>query len=134
MLDLNKHPDLAPPGLRAPRADAPRINRDRLVAVTVAGQVANPLLRATPYRIGRDGVLRVVPGSGGIALNVRVGDRAMGLAGDHVEPGAAIRNNDREAGGAPGSANRALLAYSCVGNRAVVTTGPAAGAVGAVTG
>lgn len=135
MLDLHRHPDNAPaPGLPAPRPDAPRINRDRLVAVTMAGQIANPLLRAAPYRVGRDGVLRVVPGTGGVVLNRRVGDRAMGLAGDHVEPGVAIRNNDREVVGPPGAPNRALLAYSCVGNLAEVTTGPVAGAVGTVTG
>jgi hypothetical protein len=111
-----------------------RLNEPRLIAVTVAGQVANALVRGSPYRIGRDGVPRVVPGSGGVVLNLRVGDRAVGLAGDHVEPAVAMRNNDRESVGPAGSANRALLAYACVGNRAQVTTGPAAGALGRVTG
>lgn len=120
----------APPA----RPDAPRINRAELVTVVVAGQVANALLRAVPQRIGRDGVLRVVPGTGGIALDRRVGDRAVGLAGDHVEPGASIRNTDRDVSGAPGAANRALLAYSCIGNRVRVVSGPASGAVGVVTG
>lgn len=104
------------------------------MAQVVAGQVANALVRAGPYRIGRDGLLRVVPGTGGITLNRRVGDRAMGMAGDHVEPGVSIRNNDREALGRRDAANRGLLLYSCVGNRAVVVSGPAAGSVGTVTG
>jgi Domain of unknown function (DUF4438) len=116
-----------------PRQDAPRINARRLVQVVVAGQVSNPLVR-TPYRIGRDGVLRVVPGNGGIVLNVRVGDRACGLAGDHVEPGVSLRNNDRESHGPRELPNRGLMFYSCVGNRARVTSGPATGSVGAVTG
>ncbi len=111
-----------------------RFNRDQLVAVSLAGQIANPLIRASPYRIGRDGALQIVPGTGGIVLNRRVGDRAIGLAGDHVEPGVALRNNDREAQGGPGAANRALLALSCIGNRVQVTSGPAIGAVGTVTG
>lgn len=118
----------------APRRDAPAINREALVTMVVAGQVANAVVRANPYRIGRDGVLRVVPGTAGVTLDRRVGDRAVGLAGDHVEPGLALRNNDRDPAGGPGGANRGLLAYSCVGNQARVVSGPAAGAVGTVTG
>jgi len=116
------------------RAGTPRTNAHALVALSVAGQVANALVRGGAYRIGRDGVLRIVPGTGGIALNKRIGDRAVGLAADHVEPGVSIRNNDREAGGNPGAANRGLLLYSCVGNVARVVSGPAAGACGTVTG
>ena len=113
---------------------APRTNSGALVALAVAGQVANALVRGGAYRIGRDGVLRIVPGTGGIALNKRIGDRAIGLAADHVEPGVAVRNNDREAAGNPGAPNRGLLLYSCVGNSARVVSGPASGAVGTVTG
>ena len=116
------------------RAGAPRTNAASLVALAVSGQVANALVRGGAYRIGRDGVLRIVPGTGGIALNQRVGDRAVGLAADHVEPGVSVRNSDREAGGNPGAANRGLLLYSCIGNVATVSSGPAAGAVGTVTG
>jgi hypothetical protein len=116
------------------RPDGPRTNIPRLVATAVAGQIANPLVRGSPYRVGRDGVLHVVPGTGGIALNWRVGDRAVGLAGDHIEPGAALHNNDREVVGPYGAANKALLLLSCVGNRARVTTGRAVGAIGTVTG
>lgn len=111
-----------------------RTNLRQLVQSVLAGQVANPQLRANPYRIGRDGRLRVVPGTGGISLNQRVGDRAVGLAGDHVEPGVALHNNDREVGGAVGAANRALMAFACIGNRAHVISGPMTGAVGTVTG
>lgn len=113
---------------------APRINRDALVAVTLQGQIAHPVMRATPYRIRRDGTLNVVPGSGGIVLNRRVGDRVMGLAGDHVEPGASVRNNTREGVGGEGAPNRALLALTCIGNRAIVINGASAGAQGTVVG
>lgn len=112
----------------------PRTNVDRMVAVAVAGQVSHPIVRATPYRIGRDGVLRLVPGSGGIVLNRRVGDRAVGLAGDHVEAGVSLHNNGREVVGPRDGPNRALMFYSCVGNRARVMSGAAAGAVGTVVG
>jgi hypothetical protein len=116
------------------RANAPRTNVRALVALAVGGQVANALVRGGAYRIGRDGVLRIVPGTGGIALNKRVGDRAIGLVADHVEPGVSVRNNDREPGSHPGAPNRGLLLYSCVGNVARVVSGPAAGSRGTVTG
>jgi hypothetical protein len=114
--------------------NAPRINARELVATTVAGQITNPVVGASPYRVGRDGVLRVLPGTGGIVLNRRVGDRAVGLAGDHIEPGVSIRNSDTELGARPNAANQALMAFSCIGNLARVTTGPALGAVGTVIG
>lgn len=113
---------------------SPRANRAELIATVVHGQVANHLLRGHAYRIGREGEVYLVPGSGGICLNRRIGDRAMGVAADHLEPGVSLRNNDREVVGGAGAANRAFMALSCIGNRAVVTTGPAAGAVGVVTG
>lgn len=102
--------------------------------MVVAGQIGNALVRGTPYRMGRNGRTYVVPGTGGIVLNKRVGDRAVGIVGDHVEPGASVRNNDRESVGNRDAPNRGLLMYSCIGNRVVVVTGPAAGSVGTVTG
>lgn len=129
--------DLQEQSVREPGArvhGAPRTNEDRLVAVGVAGQVAHPIVRPSPYRIGRDGVLRLVPGSGGIVLNRRVGDPAVGLAGDHVEAGVSLHNNGREVVGPRDGPNRALMFYSCVGNPVRVTSGPAAGAVGTVVG
>ena len=77
-------------------ASAPRTNVSRLVASSVAGQVSHPVVRVSPYRIGRDGVLRLLPGSGGIVLNRRVGDRAVGLAADHMEAGVSIHNTGRD--------------------------------------
>lgn len=109
-----------------------RFNQAELIAHVLAGQVANPLLRGHALRIGREGQTYILPGSGGITLNRRVGDRAVGMAGDHVEPGASVRNSDRDGG--RGAANRALLAFSCIGNLARVVSGPATGAVGTVTG
>ncbi|MFP2899678.1 DUF4438 domain-containing protein [Corallococcus sp. 4LFB] len=115
-------------------ASAPRTNESRMVAAAVAGQVSHPLARVSPYRIGRDGVLRLLPGTGGIVLNRRVGDRAVGLAADHMEAGVSLNNPGRHDTGPRGGSNRALMFYACVGNRARVTSGPVTGAVGTVVG
>lgn len=130
-MDVPLHP-LMEAGMGA--ASAPRTNVSRMVASAVAGQVAHPVVQASPYRMGRDGVPRVLPGSGGIALNRRVGDRAVGLAADHMEAGVSLQNPGRDAMGPRGAANRALMFYACVGNRARVTSGPMTGAVGTVVG
>ena len=111
-----------------------QINQPDLVMVTVMGQIAHPTGRMNPYRIGHDGVPRVLPSTGGIVVNKRIGDRCVGLAGDHVEPGVALHNNDREVTGSRKSSNLALITYACVGNRAVVVEGPCAGQTGMVTG
>lgn len=120
--------------MRYSRADGLRLNSDELVMQAVMGQIAHPVGRANPYRIGQDGVARVLPGTGGIVLNCRIGDRCVGLAADHVEPGVALHNNGQEIVGARNGPNLALLTSACVGNHARVATGPAAGATGLVTG
>jgi hypothetical protein len=111
-----------------------RTNWDELVMQAVMGQIAHPVGRSNPYRIGQDGVARVLPGTGGIVINCRIGDRCVGLAADHVEPGVALHNNGQEIVGARNGPNLALLTSACVGNHARVATGPAAGATGLVTG
>lgn len=129
------------PDQRSTRAPArrstprpPRLNADELVAVSVLGQIAHPIGRDTPYRIGYDGVPRVLPGTGGIVLNRRIGDLCVGLAGDHIEPGVSMHNNGREVVGPRDGPNKALLTYACVGNVARVVSGPCRGQVGMVTG
>jgi hypothetical protein len=116
------------------RERGPQVNADELVAVTVMGQIAHPVGRTTPYRIGYDGVARVLPGTGGIVLNRRIGDLCVGLAGDHIEPGAALHNNSREVIGPRDGPNNALITYACVGNAARVISGPCTGKAGLVTG
>lgn len=114
--------------------DEPRINAKDLVMVSVAGQIAHPIGRMSPYRVGHDGISRILPGTGGINVNTRIGDRCVGLAGDHIEPGVAIHNNGREIVGDKNGPNLALLTYACVGNIARVISGPCAGQQGTVTG
>jgi len=101
-----------------------RTNEDRLVMLSVAGEISAP---ASQPRICYDGVVRVSPGTGGITYNVKVGDPAFGWAGDHVEPGVSTKNKDERA-------NSGYNTLSCVGNTAVVWSGDAKGATGVVTG
>lgn len=101
-----------------------KTNEDRLVMLSVAGQISAP---ASQPRICFDGIIRVTPGTGGIAYNVKIGDPAFGWAGDHVEPGVSSKNPDDKA-------NSGYNTLSCVGNTAVVISGDAKGATGTVTG
>jgi Domain of unknown function (DUF4438) len=115
-----------PPG----RVMAIHTNRDRLVKVAVVGRVAPQEFEfgwTTPYLISHEGAPRIVPGTGGITYNVRVGDRIAGLVGDHIEPAVSARNPDPKA-------NAGFNILSCVGNRATVISGDAKGAQGVVTG
>jgi hypothetical protein len=105
-------------------------NTDRLVAISVAGEIVAPrmpALPAMPHIISRDGRAVIVPALGGIVYNVRVGDAAFGWVAENVNPGVSIKN--REEG-----AHVALHTLACVGNDAVVMTGDAKGARGVVTG
>ena len=101
-----------------------RTNEDKLVMLSVAGEISAP---ASQPRICYDGVVRVSPGTGGITYNVKVGDPAFGWAGDHVEPGVSSKNKDEKA-------NSGYNTLSCIGNTAVVWSGDAKGAKGIVTG
>jgi hypothetical protein len=101
-----------------------RTNENSLVMLSVVGEISSPSCR---QRVGYDGVVRVVPGTGGISYNVKVGNPAFRWAGDHVEPGVSTKNKDE-------SANSGYNTLSCVGNTAYVISGEAKGATGTVTG
>lgn len=100
-------------------------NKDRLVMQSVQGKIHHPL--GGNYRITHEGHPQILPATGGITYNVGVGDSAFGWAGDHVEPGVSIRNEDK-------FENAALTTFACVGNKAKVVSGDAKGAVGYVIG
>jgi hypothetical protein len=120
--------------MRRDQRSTVKINQDDLVAVAVMGQIANPVGRVNPYRIGHDGIPRILPATGGINLSHRIGDRCVGLAGDHIEPGVALHNNNKEIIGSRQGPNLALITYACVGNLARVISGPCTGQTGLVTG
>lgn len=109
-------------------------NERSLVMTTVMGEVSHPSDKTSPYRIGQDGVPRILPGTGGVIVNHRIGDPCIGLVGDHIEPGASIKNYRTAGGKVKDAFNLALNTYACIGNRAVVVTGPCTGQTGIVTG
>ncbi|MCR4425367.1 MAG: DUF4438 domain-containing protein [Firmicutes bacterium] len=105
-------------------------NRDDLVMISLQGVVA-PHVRKQAFRIGADGVPFVLPGVGGITYNVRVGDRAFGWAGDHIEPGVSTAADyDKRSD----SKNTGYNVLACIGNKARVVSGDAKDAEGVVTG
>ncbi len=102
-----------------------RTNADKLVKAIVEGTINHPT--ASPYRVTAWGEPVVLPGTGGITLNIRVGDLATGWAADHVEPGVTIKNSD-------GGANNGLNTLAAIGNEAVVAGGDAKDEKGVVVG
>jgi Domain of unknown function (DUF4438) len=108
-------------------SEAARINESELLTTAVVGEVTSPSMAANPYEVDADGRPVVPVGMGGICYNVKVGMSALGWAGDQVEPGVSIAN-------ATMPANEALNLFACVGNRAIVRSGNAAGVDGVVVG
>ena len=103
-----------------------KTNKEHLVEMSVQAKIHAPTSRGG-YRVDNLGVPRVLPGVGGIVYNYRIGDCCMLLAGDHIEPGVSLRNEDK-------AENEAVMHNACVGNRAIVVDGDAKGAEGFVTG
>jgi hypothetical protein len=110
-----------------------RTNADKLVKISVMGEVASPVVGRSVYTISPTGTPAILPGVGGITYNLRVGDPACGWEADHVEPGVSVENKENDPRYGQG-ANAAFNVLSCVGNEAIVATGDAKGAKGIVTG
>lgn len=104
-----------------------KTNIDKTIKLSVQGKIHHPSYTPSPYRINYDGEPMVLPATGGITYNVKIGDSAFGWAGDHIEPGVSIRNDDVQE-------RNALMTMACIGNTAKVVSGDAKGAVGYVTG
>lgn len=109
-----------------------RTNAEKLIKISVMGEIASPTIRSV-YNVSATGKPLVLPGVGGITYNLRVGDSACGWEADHVEPGVSVENKENDARSGQ-AANVAFNVLSCVGNQATVTTGEAKGAKGVVTG
>ena len=106
---------------------AGRTNAADVVQISVIGEITSPRAQSSPYRITAEGEPVVLPSTGGIVYNVRVGDRATGWAVDHMEPGVTIKNRDEQS-------NHALNILACIGNDAYVVSGEGKNAKGTVTG
>jgi hypothetical protein len=103
-----------------------RTNADRLIEIGVAGEIAHPTHPGT-YNVDSYGRPIILPGMAGVVRNARVGDLVFPWAADHLEPAVSAGNGD------PGR-HQALQFLACIGNEVRVVDGPAAGAVGHVTG
>ena len=109
-----------------------RTNAEKLIKISVMGEIASPTIRSV-YNVSATGKPLVLPGVGGITYNLRVGDPACGWEADHVEPGVSVENKENDARSGQ-AANTAFNVLSCVGNKATVVNGDAKGAEGTVTG
>jgi len=110
-----------------------RTNADKLVKISVVGEVASPVIGKSVYRVSPTGTPTILPGVGGITYNLRVGDLACGWEADHVEPCVSVENKENDPRYGQG-ANAAFNVLSCIGNEATVVTGDAKGSKGVVTG
>ncbi|TET78500.1 MAG: DUF4438 domain-containing protein [Candidatus Cloacimonadota bacterium] len=108
-----------------------RTNKNKVVMISVQGKVADPCKRFGSHNVDRNGLPFLLPGTGGITYNVKVGDPAFGWAGDHVEPGVSTILNEEKRYDPP---TRGYNFYACVGNEAVIITGDAKRTKGVVTG
>lgn len=110
-----------------------KTNADKLVRISVMGEVSSPVVSKSIYRISAEGIPKILPGVGGITYNLRVGDFACGWQADHVEPSVSVENKENDARYGNG-ANIALNVFSCIGNQATIVSGDAKGAKGVVVG
>lgn len=102
-----------------------KTNVDKLVKQSIQGSIRHPGFGG--YRLDTEGQAYVIPATAGITYNVKVGDCAFGLVGDHVEPGVSLYNPDK-------GASNALNIFSCIGNEARIITGDAKNKKGYVSG
>lgn len=107
-----------------------RTNADCIVEFLLQCQPGPPRTKGT-WGVDHQGVPFILPGIGGITLNIQVGDPACGWAGDHVEPGVSCTADTNKPFEHP---NVGLQLFSCVGNEATVVSGEAKGATGYVLG
>ena len=103
-----------------------RTNEQRLVKLSVQGEISPPGY-SDLGKVDAQGKIFVLPGTGGISYNVKIGDLANAFEADHIEPGVSTRNPDTRS-------SNAYNYLSCIGNEATVITGDAKGAKGFVTG
>ncbi len=107
-----------------------KTNENKIVEFLLQCQPGPPKTMAM-WKIGHNGEPFILPGIGGITLNIQVGDSAFGWQGDHLEPGVSCIANTLKPFDHP---NTSLQLFSCAGNKAKVISGSAKGATGIVIG
>lgn len=107
-----------------------KTNKDHVVEMFLACKPGMPRV-GIGWKVDHKGTPFLLPGIGGITLNVKAGDPAFGLAGDHIEPGVSCTANMEKPNDFP---NNSLQLLSCVGNEARLVSGEAKGETGVVLG
>lgn len=107
-----------------------KTNKDKVVEMLLACKPGMPRAGAG-WKVDHKGNPFLLPGIGGITINVQAGDPAFGLAGDHIEPGVSCTANMEKPNEFP---NNTLQLFSCVGNQAKIISGDAQGETGVVMG
>jgi len=105
-----------------------KTNEKTLIQLAIQGKVA-PADEFLPFEVGHNGQPYALPGVGSITYNVKVGDPAFGWTSDHTEPGVSTICTSTEK-----AYMRGYNFLACVGNEALITSGPAKGKKGVVTG
>lgn len=108
-------------------------NQDRLVTQAVTGEITHPMKSRSPYRISAEGDPKVLPATGSVTFNARIGDSAIDWEADHVEPGASFSHMEDKASRRDKN-NYAFNTLSCIGNQAELISGEVEGKVGTVVG
>jgi hypothetical protein len=107
-----------------------RTNEDKVVEILLQCQPGPPRTTGA-WRVDHQGEPFLLPGIGGITMNIQVGDPATGWAGDHLEPGVSCTADTYKPLEHP---NIGVQLFSCAGNKAKVVSGEAKGAEGTVIG
>lgn len=107
-----------------------KTNEDKVVEFLLPCQPGPPKTAGT-WRVDLNGQPFILPGIGGITLNIHVGDSAFGWAGDHLEPGVSCIADTHKPKGHP---NVPLQVFSCAGNKAEIVSGEMKGKTGTVIG
>ncbi len=107
-----------------------KTNEKNIVEFLIQCQAGPPKTRGT-WRVDQHGDPFILPGIGGITLNIQAGDPVSGWAGDHVEPGVSCIMDTKKPFEHP---NIGLQIFSCAGNEAKIISGEAEGTIGYVLG
>jgi hypothetical protein len=107
-----------------------KTNRSNIVEFLLQCQPGHPRTR-DGWQVDHEGNPFILPGIGGITLNIQAGDSVFDWAGDHVEPGVSCTANTLKPLEHP---NSSLQTYSCIGNKAKIITGDQKGKEGVVIG
>ena len=104
-----------------------KTNEKKLIKMSIGGYVTQPSFKNPGYIPDNDGNSVILPGMYGVVNNVKVGDKAFGWNGDHIEPGVSVDSENV-------NEHFALHYLVCTGNKAIVRSGEAKGKTGIVTG